>query len=302
MKADIPIFSPPEARRKYLKDSKALDSKLRGDIALFSISKIEEIRPYLRLPNQPFRNTSHGFIFVLSGAVEINVDIMHQTLTANTLLLTPAGQATSILSIDSQTTGFFLTFHEHIFDNAQLASGLNTFSKLLDPDQTLLFRLQGDLLEAIHAICNRMLSLYHASEARLSQINHYVLAVLSELQTVAPVQTALLSESANRLVAQFKKALLEHITRNPKPADLAAVLHVSVNHLNKVLKSGTQRSTSQWIAKRQIMEAQLLLKHSTSSIAEVAHSLGFDDPSYFSKFFLRHAGVTPGQYRKAQVD
>ncbi|MBV6647637.1 MAG: helix-turn-helix transcriptional regulator [Cyclobacteriaceae bacterium] len=298
MKADIPIFSPPQVRKKFLKDDKALDNKLRGDISLFSISRIEEIHPYLSLPNKPFRNTAHGFILVLSGAVQMNIDVMSQTLKQNMLTFTPAGQANSIEAISPETTGFFVTFHEHFFDNSQLASGLKNFSDLLNPDNFPLFQLAGGLYESILSICKRMIYLYHESESNLFLIKHYLLTVLSELKPVFQEKRRAATESSSRLVTEFKNALLENIKSNPKPADLAEILNVSINHLNKVLKSATQLSTSEWIAKRQIIEAQISLKHSNSSVAEIAHHLGFDDPSYFSKFFRRHTKVTPSQYRR----
>ncbi|MEO1050758.1 MAG: AraC family transcriptional regulator [Bacteroidota bacterium] len=298
MKPDIPIFSPNQVRKKFLKDDKALDSKLPGDISLFSISRIEEIHPYLTLPNAPFRNTSHGFIFVLNGHVQMTIDVMHQTLHQNTFTFTPAGQANSIKAMHPETTGFFVTFHEHFFDNSQLTSGLKNFSELLNPDNFLVFQLAGGLHEIILSICARMIYLYHQPDENLFLIKHYLLTVLSELNPIFNEKRKSVNENTSRLVTQFKSVLLDNIKNNPKPADMADLLNVSINHLNKVLKSNTQLSTSEWIAKRQVIEAQLLLKHSNGSIAEIAHYLGFEDPSYFSKFFQRHASVTPSQYRK----
>jgi len=298
LKPDIPLFSPPQVRRKFLKDDKALDNKLKGDISLFSISRIEEIYPFLILPNELFRNTSHGFIFILKGGIEINVDVHRQALTQGTLTFTPSGQANSIESITPETEGFFVTFHEHFFDNSQLASGLKNFSDLLNPDNFPLFNLPGGLYEIVLSICNRMIQLYHHSEDNLFLIKHYLLTVLSELNSLFQKKRDNVNENSSRLVVAFKKVLLESIRDNPKPADLAKALHVSINHLNKVLKSNTDLSTSQWIARRQMIEAQLLLKHSSGSVAEIAHYLGFEDPSYFSKFFHRHAKVTPSNYRR----
>lgn len=298
MKPDIPIFSPNQVRKKFLKDDKALDSKLHGDISLFSVAKIEDIQPYLTLPNAPFRNTAHGFIFVLSGCVKMTIDVMDWNLNRNSFTFTPAGQANSIREIQPGTTGFFVTFHEHFFDNTQLTSGLRNFSELLNPENLLVFQLNGGLYDIILSICKRIIHIYNQSEENFLLIKHYLLSVLSELNPILLEKRKRVNEDTSRLVTQFKSLLLENIKNNPKPADMADLLNVSINHLNKVLKSNTQLSTSEWIAKRQVIEAQLLLRHSTSSVAEVAHSLGFEDPSYFSKFFQRHASVTPSQYRK----
>ena len=298
MRTDIPILSPPQARKKYLKDDKALDKKLKGDISLFSISLIEDLLPYIQLPNMPFRNTCHGFVFVLEGNVHMQLDVMSIPFPKHSFILTPAGQVNNFLSIDSESVGFLCTFHDHFFDNSQLTSGIQNFADLLNPENFPHFQLSGGLLEIVSAVCYRMVHLYHRSEANLHLIKHYLLTLLSELKPVYEQKREFAKESSPRLVTKFKQALLNKIRENPRPADLANTLNVSINHLNKVLKTNTQLSTSDWIVKRQIIEAQLMLRNSNYPVAEIAHSLGFEDPSYFSKFFSKHTQVTPSQYRK----
>ncbi|RZK93313.1 MAG: helix-turn-helix domain-containing protein, partial [Hymenobacter sp.] len=48
-------------------------------------------------------------------------------------------------------------------------------------------------------------------------------------------------------------------------------------------------------------EAKLLLKQTAWSISEIADSLGFADVAHFCTFFKRHAGQTPGDFRRLAV-
>jgi AraC family transcriptional regulator, transcriptional activator of pobA len=50
---------------------------------------------------------------------------------------------------------------------------------------------------------------------------------------------------------------------------------------------------------RVLLEARRLLAYTAAPVAEVARDLGFDDPSYFSRFFARRAGQAPQDYRAA---
>ncbi len=52
------------------------------------------------------------------------------------------------------------------------------------------------------------------------------------------------------------------------------------------------------IHQRLILEAKRLLLHSTISAKEVAYSLNFNDPSYFSRFFKTNTGFSPEGFRK----
>lgn len=298
MKPDIPVFSPPQLRNKYLLDGQVLKNRLIGDISLFSILRIEEVSPYLMLPNDPFRNTANGFILVTSGSVIMNVDVTVQSINQDMLILNPAGQVNSIWKIEAETTGFMVIFHEHFFDNSQLSFGLKNFSELLNPENLLVFNLKGGLKEMLQSICERMAMLHYQPENHLFQIKHYLLTILSELRLAYQEKTKSINKHTSSLIANFKRDLLENIKNNPKPAEIAERLSVSTNHLNKVLKYNTSLTTSQWIARRQVIEAQLLLRRSDNSIAEIAHRLGFEDPSYFSKFFQKHTQVTPSEYRR----
>jgi len=74
-------------------------------------------------------------------------------------------------------------------------------------------------------------------------------------------------------------------------------LNVHINHLNKALKEITGNTTSGLISNRIIQEATVLLKNSDWSVAEIAWSLGFDEPNNFSSFFKHHTQRSPKQFR-----
>jgi len=79
--------------------------------------------------------------------------------------------------------------------------------------------------------------------------------------------------------------------------DYADRLSIHVNHLNKVLKENTGRTTTEIISSRIIQEAKILLKQTNWSVSEIAYSLGFDEISHFSGFFKKQTLLTPLQFR-----
>lgn len=82
------------------------------------------------------------------------------------------------------------------------------------------------------------------------------------------------------------------------PNDYAQELNIHVNHLNRVLKKTTQKTTTQLIAERILQKATYLLREKNWNIAEIAYSLGFKEATHFSNFFKRHTSRTPQSYRK----
>lgn len=86
--------------------------------------------------------------------------------------------------------------------------------------------------------------------------------------------------------------------RKHMPVDAyARRLGVSTTHLNRITRAICGKPVSRMIAERIISEAKRDLVFTTISVQQVATALGFDDQAYFSRFFTRHAGLSPKAYR-----
>lgn len=75
-------------------------------------------------------------------------------------------------------------------------------------------------------------------------------------------------------------------------------LNISSRTLTKYVNQSAHRSPLQIINDRILLEAKRQLCHSALSIKEIGYQLGFEDPSYFVKFFKRLTGKMPSEFRK----
>ena len=80
-------------------------------------------------------------------------------------------------------------------------------------------------------------------------------------------------------------------------SDFAQRLAVHVNHLNKVLKENTGKTTTDLISSRIIQEAKILLKQTNWNISEIAYCLGFEEVAHFSNFFRKQTSLAPLAFR-----
>ncbi|NML65595.1 helix-turn-helix transcriptional regulator [Hymenobacter sp. RP-2-7] len=138
----------------------------------------------------------------------------------------------------------------------------------------------------------------------------YLLELIFLAQKLLPPTAATLAPpAAARLAARFTELLERQFPlATPGQAlglrtarDFADALAVHVNHLNRVLKDATGRTTTALIAVRLGQEARQLLRHTTWTVAEVADGLGFTDTAHFCHFFKRQTGCAPGEYRGGGV-
>lgn len=100
---------------------------------------------------------------------------------------------------------------------------------------------------------------------------------------------------------KFKDLLEENFAKNTSVQEYAEALHISSKTLSTITKSMVNKVPSQLIAERIVLEAKRLLRFTTLQTSEIAFQLGFDDASYFVKYFKRHVGNTPSNYRNSTV-
>ncbi|WP_374459153.1 helix-turn-helix domain-containing protein [Chryseobacterium taeanense] len=82
------------------------------------------------------------------------------------------------------------------------------------------------------------------------------------------------------------------------PSEFAGQLSVHVNHLNRVIKEVTEKTTSEIIAERLLQEAKILLRHTDWNISEIAYTLAFKEATHFNNFFKKNMQITPNQFRE----
>jgi len=89
-----------------------------------------------------------------------------------------------------------------------------------------------------------------------------------------------------------------HYARRIDLQTVADHFHLSATHFSKVFKEEMGQGFVQALNQIRIKRSQDLLRDPSVSLAAIAELVGFDDQSYFTKVFKKHAGMSPGQYRK----
>lgn len=112
-------------------------------------------------------------------------------------------------------------------------------------------------------------------------------------------------KSSKSLYNKFRKELDKHmhaletgkIELTPTVSLIAENLMINANYLNSVLKQVTGKTASEHIHEKLILEAKSFLIYTDLQASEIAFKLGFDNASYFSRFFKKCTGTSPSLYR-----
>lgn len=109
------------------------------------------------------------------------------------------------------------------------------------------------------------------------------------------------SSVANRAFVRFRQLLEQNFRRVHTVNEYAEMLNISSRTLTNYVAQSTSRTPLQIINERIVLEAKRQIQHSPLSVKEIGYQLGFEDPSYFVKFFKRLTGKMPREFRRNQM-
>lgn len=97
---------------------------------------------------------------------------------------------------------------------------------------------------------------------------------------------------------QFKILLEENFLSLHKPSDYASLLSMTPNNFTKQCSKRFNKTPTQMIQERLILEAKKQLHLTRLSIKEIAYALKFQDEYYFSRVFKKMTKISPQTFRK----
>jgi len=100
-------------------------------------------------------------------------------------------------------------------------------------------------------------------------------------------------------LVKFVNLINENYKKGFTISEYAGLLHISSRSLSELTHQLLNKTPSQMIQERLILEAQRMLLYSNLNINQIGYRLGFDDASYFVKYFKKHTNISPSEFRKS---
>ena len=301
----VPLIMPPilELQTFYKAINQASGAD-KNEIGHFNIFKIEDILlPKRRRATYSRRSffkisliTGHNKLHYADKCIEVN---------GTALVFTNPTIPYFWDTISEKQIGYMCIFTEPFFsrfanikdypvfqfvDAAAIPLAKKQVPKFIALFSKMYEELQGDYIYKYELIRNVLMEVVHEAQ-KLQPFS----VVIPTGSNAAERITAMFAEILER---QFPIELNYQVMKLNTPADFARHLNIHVNHLNKALKEITGHTTSQLINDRILQEARVLLKNTNWTIAEIAFSLGFEEPNHFSAFFKSRVNITANKYRQ----
>lgn len=234
-----------------------------------------------------------------SGWGWVTIDLKKYKIIKNSQIVLLPG---TVISLDSKSEDFNLSFFisdSDMFREACLRLDSPFFHFLKENPCYTLPELTGainGLMEATVAIYADQEHLFRNQIAR----NHLQSFLLNIYDKAHRFFTAKEIEGKNRQDTLFKKfvALVhEFCTSQREVTFYAGKLCISTKYLTTICRAVTGDSAKKVIDNFTILEIKVLLQSSELNIQEIADKLIFPDQSYLGRYFKRHEGISPIEYR-----
>lgn len=102
----------------------------------------------------------------------------------------------------------------------------------------------------------------------------------------------------NHKMDSFESLIDTYFKTERSPSFYASKMNITLKHLNRICKSILNKTATELITERVILEAKRLLINQNKSISQIADELNFENYSYFAKLFKKENGISPSDFRR----
>lgn len=251
--------------------------------------------------NFPCRLKAGIFVLCMGGEIEASVDMTQYKVKENDFVTIIPGSILQIHKVEGDLKIFFLGY------SSQFITEANVIKPTLDIFYTIKATPVIPLKAEVAAIIQDHLALlaktYLTFYGKISKevIKHILFTLVyglgelyKDIRTIKTVQG-----KSEKIAHDFTQLVMQYYSQERNVAFYADKLGITQAHLSTTIRQVTGKTCMDIIASMVIMDAKAQLKSTDVSVQNIAYSLNFTNMSFFGKYFKRHVGMGPQEYRNS---
>lgn len=245
-----------------------------------------------------------SLILILKGEGIVRSDVSEYELRKNQLLCFSPYQP-FLIQAESGLQGVAVHFHSDFFcivkHQKEVSCNGVLFNNIYEPPFVLLAEKERDDLLAILEDMKKELAESNLAQHELIVSYLKIFLIQStriKLKQSSKENVAVDDKSEPFLLQSLKDAIEKNFKEKHSPSDYANLLNTNARNLASLSKKYFDKTITNLITERIIIEAKRELYLTSKSIREIAFDLGFSDEFYFSRFFKNCTDISPSLYRE----
>jgi AraC family transcriptional regulator, transcriptional activator of pobA len=263
----------------------------------FKIRKVEDILGENDLAHDLHR---HDFFFILAiknGKGRHEIDFTPYTVMDNSVYFLRPGQVHQ-LELKNGSTGYLVEFDTEFCHPKDKSSS----QRLRKASNKNFCRLELNRFKKLLVLLGAMFDEYTAREEGYKDIIKLTLDIFFIefiRQSQGPkTESAIVNSYNQERFEEFLELLNKLIATHKQVSQYTHLMNLSAYQLNGITKSSIDKTASELINEHIILEAKRLLLATPNQVKDIAGHLGYEDASYFIRFFKKHTGHSPEAFRK----
>lgn len=245
----------------------------------------------------PHRIKFYAIIYISEGNGTHYIDFIPYAFNEGSLLFVSKNQAHA-WGKGSVPKGYVILFTEAFLYKNQIQFNdlsysypfnYNLYSPILqtkNKDEN--FRVFSQLFKLIYEEYN-----YSIENTQEESLQCLLRVLILKVQASTPTLPKNNNREVEALFIEFQKQLDQNISLTRNAQDYCNILNVTYHQLNKTVKTLTNKTIKKFIDDFVMLQAKRLLLDPTNNSSEVSYIMGFKEPTNFSKFFKKQAGISP---------
>jgi AraC-like DNA-binding protein len=290
---------------KKSKDNSAKDTPIycldafskKADDTSFYIENFKDHLQHHDFVSKPHKHDFYLILYITSGGGTHTIDFHTYPIAANSFFVMTPGQVHS-WKLENDTDGYIIFFRRDFYQLQLSENSLIEFPFFHSLNANPLIKSKRD--KTIDIVLEEMNAEFKNKERTDLRILRTYLDVL--LLKLARSYRSENDVSLNSTIFKLRK-LEQLIDKNflklKQPSDYADLMNLSPSYLNTICKQNLDKTLSDLIQERILLEAKRLFAYTDQTTNQVASRLNFSDTSYFIRFFKKHTGLTSDQFKES---
>ena len=258
----------------------------------FTVARVEDM-PDPEHITYPHKHNFYEIFWAIGGQSEQVIDYTTYKILPDTLFFISPGQL-HLWETWDDVAGYCIlfteAFYQQAFSNKNLLFQLSYLDNLY---QNPCLRISTD------AAANLLHKEANSDTKDNETIQALLLVLLKGIQKLYTVTDLVTTDNHHLLVfKQFKKLVETQFNAPFSVKQYASQLHLSAHHLTRLVKTISGTTPGELIAHRRLLEARQLLHFTDLTSSQIADQIGFDDSSYFARYFRKQTGLSPLAFRR----
>lgn len=248
-------------------------------------------------------NNFYSLIYINKGNGLLKVDFSEYLFAPNTLFAFSPYQP-FLFSTNNSINGFAIQFHSDFYCIHRNPQETNCDTVLFNNIyQAPFFNIDRDTEHTLTLLVEQL-----KSEMQKKELDNYellipylkiILVTASRLKAMNKIEASkIIDNQTPFILTNLKKIIEENFKQKHAAGEYATLLNISPNALARLVKAHFNKTLTDLISERILVEAKRELYMTSKTVKEIAWHLGYTDEFYFSRVFKNNAGISPQAYRE----